>query len=552
MENENIIEKEIKGLKKLLKKIKKLKKKNKIILGIVLIIILIILAFIIFSKEKSPYTFVKVLRSDVIEQVSATGTVESAEEIDLRFKTSGIIESINVKIGDSVKKGTYLVRLSSGSEYSQYLQAQALYNQAKAKLNQLLAGTTSEEIQVAKQLAENARIALDDSKAKADNDLNEDYNNSLVYLVDASSKCNKALADLKDIERIYFFRGAQLDNIYKDKRSSAENSFKGYSSVKGAQEYVNDAIINPTHENISLALIEMKSCIQKFIIALDYAKLAMSDPTVREDAVASDKSIIDTDIINVNTAYSNINSSQLAISNQLIANQTSINSANSSYKKSLLDLEKLQAPPRNVDIAVFQADVDKYLANMSEFSQKLRDASIIAPFDGIVSKIDGKIGEVIGVNDKIIVSLISPRDFQIKVDIPETDIEKIDLDDSVEITLDAFPEEVLLGQIVEIELGETIIEGVVYYRIKILFQEQEKIKSGMTGNADIQTAKKENVLNVPYRAIVFKENKRFVKILDKKEIKELEVETGLKGINGNIEIVSGLEQGQEIISFIKK
>jgi len=552
MENENIIEKEIKGLKKLLKKIKKLKRKNKIILGIVLIIILIILAFIIFSKEKSPYTFAKVLRSDVIEQVSATGTVESAEEVDLRFKTSGIIESINVKIGDSVKKGTYLVRLSSGSEYSQYLQAQALYNQAKAKLNQLLAGVTNEEIQVAEQVAENARIALDDSRAKADNDLNEDYNNSLVYLVDASSKCNKALADLKDIERIYFFRGAQLDNLYKDKRSSAENSFKGYSSVKGAQEYVDDAIISPTHKNISLALIEMKSSIQKFIIALDYAKLAMSDPVIREDATAADKSTIDTDIVNVNTAYSNINSSQLAISNQLITNQTNINSADSSYKKSLLDLEKIQAPPRNVDIAVFQADVDKYLANMSEFSQKLRDASIIAPFNGIVSKIDGKIGEMISANDKIIISLISPGDFQIKVDIPETDIEKIDLDDPVEITLDAFPEEVLLGQIVEIELGETIIEGVVYYRIKILFQEQEKIKSGMTGNADIQTAKKENVLNVPYRAIVFKENKRFVKILDKKEIKELEVETGLKGIDGNVEIISGLKENQEIIIFIKK
>ena len=533
-----------KGLKKM---IKKAKRKTKIIIGIILIIILIIIGFFIFKESESPYQWAKVKKGDVIEEVSATGTVESAEEVDLRFKTSGIIQSINVKIGQQVYKGTYLARISSGEVQSQYVQAQASYNQAKAKLDQLLAGATSEEIKVAEQVETNAQIAFDDAQAKADNDLNQDYNSALVYLINASSKCNKAIADLKDMEKEYFYRSAPLDNTYRGKRAAAESSFLE------ADEYVDEVIVNQTYGNIDLALTGMRLTIQKVISALDYAKTAMADPAVREDVAAADKTIIDTDITNINTAYSNINTAQTDIANQKITNQVNINTAQSTLDKAKADLEELEAPPRTVDTAIYQADVDKYWANMNEYLQKLKDASIIAPFNGTIAKIDGKIGEVISANDKVIISLISPGAFQIRADISEADISKVDTEDSVEIILDAFPEEKWIGQIIEVEPGETVIEAVVYYRIKILFKEiSDKLKSGMSADVIIQTDKKENVLYVPYRAIVFKDDKKIVRVLKGKKIEEVEVETGLRGSEGEVEIISGLEEGQEVVTYIKK
>lgn len=39
---------------------------------------------------------------------------------------------------------------------------------------------------------------------------------------------------------------------------------------------------------------------------------------------------------------------------------------------------------------------------------------------------------------------------------------------------------------------------------------------------------------------------------DNKEIREVEVETGLRGFKGEIEIISGLNEGDKIITFIKK
>jgi len=562
MEDTNAIKEDIqhfekdagKGLKKMIKKFRKARKRTKIIIGIILVIILVIIGWAVFKKEESPFQWTEVMRGDIIEEVSATGTVESAEEVDLRFKSSGIIESINVKVGNEVKKGTYLARLASGELYSQFLQAQANYNQAKAKLDQLLAGATTEEIRVAQQVVENAQIALDDAKAKADNDLEQDYNSALVYLVDASSNCNKAIADLKDVEKAYFYESTTLVNTFKEKRGRAENAFLGIPNLgtKGAKGFVDEAVNNPSHENIDVSLTEIKTALQKIIDVLDYTKTAMSDPAIRENVSSTDKTTINTDITNTNTAYSNINTAITNIANQKITNQTNINTAESTYKKAQVDLEELLAPPRDVDIAIYQADVEKYRANMNEYSQKLEDASIIAPFNGVAAKINGKIGEVVSAADKVIISLIAPKSFQIKADISEADIGKVDLEDPVQITLDAFPEEKWQGQIVEIEPAETVIEGVVYYRVKILFEEtSQKIKSGMTADISIETDKEENVLYVPQRAIVFKDNKRFIRVLEGEEFREVEVEVGLRGKEGEIEIISGVNKGDKVITFIK-
>lgn len=541
------------GVKKIIKKFRKTKKRTKIIIGVILIIVLAILIPLIFKKDKQQYELSEVKRGTIIEEISATGDVEAAEEVDLKFKTGGTIESINVKIGDKVKKGTYLARLVSGNAFSQYLQAQASYNQAKAKLDQLLAGASSEKINVYEQITENAKIALADVQAKAGNDLNQDYNSALVYLVDASSKYNKALADLKDMEKIYFYRTTSLEVAFKDKRTKAEEAYLGVSSlnIKGADELVDIAVSDPKRENIDSALIIMRSGLEKTIDALDYTKKAMADASIRENVSSTDRSTIDADIVNINTAYSNINTAKADIANQKIANQTNINSAENAFKKAEADLEELKAAPRNVDIAVYQADVDKYSANVNEYFQKLKDASIISPFDGIIAKIDGKIGEDIIANNKTIISLISPGNFQIRADISEADIKKVNIGNPVKITLDAFPEETLTGQIIEVESGKTIVEGIVYYRVKILFDNAEnKIKSGMTADTTIETNKKENVLYVPQRAISYKNDSRLVKILKNKTIEEIKVETGLKGNNGETEIISGLKEGDKVIVYI--
>ncbi|MBD3282501.1 MAG: efflux RND transporter periplasmic adaptor subunit [Candidatus Portnoybacteria bacterium] len=538
-------------------KIKNSKKRTKIIFLIILILI-IGGGILAFRGGEASFEWTEVKRGDVIQEVSATGVVESAEEVDLRFKSSGIVDKINVSVGDEVKKGDYLIQLSSGELYSQYLQAQSNYEQARAKLDQLLAGATVEEIRVAEQVVENTSRDLEDTRLEAENNLDQDYNSALVYLIDASSKYNNALADLSDIERLYFYRSSTLDSTFRSKKDQAENAFWGISSIneEGAEYYIDLAVDDSSHENIDTALIEMRSALKELIDALDYAKKGLSDPTIREDVSSTDRTRIETNITNANAAFSNINSAQKNIADQRVSNQISINSAENLYKKAVADLEELKAPPRGVDVSVYQADVNKYKANMNEYSQRLKDASIIAPFDGIVAKIDVKIGEVVTAAGRVVASLISPGGFQINADISEADIRKVDVGDSVDIVLDAFPEKEWAGRIVEIEPGETIIDGVVYYQTKILFDEEsEEIRSGMSADATIRTDVRENVLFVPYRALVFKDENRYLRVIEnieKESYKEILVKTGIRGRNGEVEIVSGVNEGDKVVTFIKK
>jgi len=542
-----------KGFMKTLNRMKKMGKKTKITLGILILLVLIV-GYFIFKPKNQTYEWATVQRGNIIQEVSANGTVEGTNEVDLKFKTAGTIDKVLVRVGDQIKKGAVLARLDTGEVYTQYLQSQASYNQAQAKLNQLLAGASDAEIRICEQVLANAQTSLNDAKAKAENDLNQQYNGAISQLVSSSSKCNKAITDMKDIEGTYFYDTSIFSRNFIEKRKLAEEAFLGVSGIQiGAQDLVETALEDPTQENIDAALTALLSTLQKTISLLDYAKTASSDPSLAADVSTTDKATITTDASEIATAFTGISSAQTDISNQKITNQININSADSALKKAQLELDELTSPKRDVDIAVYRAEVDRCKANFEEYSQKMDDASIVAPFDGQIAKIDGKIGEVITANSKNIITLLNPNGFQIKADIPETDIGEVALNNPVSIVLDAYPEETFIGQILEIDPAETTIDGVSYYQVRVLFTEPSgKLRSGMSGDVTMQTDKKENVLFVPQSAVITRNGNKLARILgDDNKISEVNVVPGLRGSNGDTEIIDGLSEGQKVITYLK-
>ena len=150
------------------------------------------------------------------------------------------------------------------------------------------------------------------------------------------------------------------------------------------------------------------------------------------------------------------------------------------------------------------------------------------------------------------VSLVPEAPFQVEADVPETDIGKISFQDRCQITLDAFPEKKMPGQVIEIEPAETVIQGVVYYRIKVSLESgDENIRPGMTAEVDITTASKENVLVIPQRAVSERNGYKTIKFLEDNKVKEKEIETGIRSVEGQVEVISGLNEGEEIITYIK-
>ena len=79
----------------------------------------------------------------------------------------------------------------------------------------------------------------------------------------------------------------------------------------------------------------------------------------------------------------------------------------------------------------------------------------------------------------------------------------------------------------------------------------DNIKSGMTANAVIVTAQKDNILIIPNRAVIRKNGDRFVRVLVGGQITEAPIKTGLRGDEGMVEVLSGVKEGDEVVTFIE-
>ena len=74
----------------------------------------------------------------------------------------------------------------------------------------------------------------------------------------------------------------------------------------------------------------------------------------------------------------------------------------------------------------------------------------------------------------------------------------------------------------------------------------------MTANIDILTNKRDGVVAVPFRAIYDLNGKKVVKVQNGKVYTEKEVTVGLKGSDGNTEIIKGLSEGEQVVTFSSK
>jgi HlyD family secretion protein len=547
-----------------------LKKPSTIIILIVIIAAAAGGYFYFTKKPASTYEYTTVGRGNVIQEVSVTGNVKPAETVDLAFEKTAKITKASVKVGDKVKAGQVLATLESRDITAQLIQAQAGVQAQQANLDELKKGTRPEELQVAQAAVSNAQKALTDAqnslataKNSADANLQSAYNSGLNSAAKSANVALNSLFTLTDIQYDHFAGYDQNSANLESAKGSAVFALLGATGAGratndalnqldgGAKASVQTAQANPTPDNINKALGDIANALQKVQDALS--------------AVPITSALSSTDTLNLSTEKSNINAEiitiagkQQAIDVQKAANKTSIASADSAVTtaqntlaSAQANLTLKQAGSTPEQIAAQEAQVRQAVGNLQNIQSQLAKTVITAPVDGTITQQDAKVGEMATPN-KIIISIISTAKFEIEANVPEADIAKVKVGDTANITLDAYGNDVIFpATVISIDPAETIVEGVATYKTKFQFvNEDGRIKPGMTANIDIMTDKRDNALAIPQRAVITKGTDKFV-LLDtgKPQPEEVKVETGLKGSDGNIEIVSGLKEGDKIVSF---
>lgn len=539
---------------------KKFFKKPIVIIATVIIVGLIITGIVFAVREKKPeYSFAIAEYGSIAQEVSVTGQVKSADSVDLAFERSGKVGKIYVDVGDKVTSGQVLASLINSDLMADLLQAQANLETEQANLNELKSGTRPEELQQAETDVKNKQITLENVKNQAEADLDSDYSAALSAIQNAVVKAKNAILTLTDIQYDHFSgNDANSLDIASAKGDAVEILLGGVGFGRssadqisilngGAFGVVQSAVVNPTHENIDLAIIETRNALQKVKFTLDIVP-------VTDDLTATQKTNLATEKNSINTEITTVASSEQAIVVQKATNASSIATAenNLASAQDTLDLKLAGATPEQ--IAAQEARVKSARSRVANTNAQIEKTIIRSPISGTVSKQDAKLGEIISANIELI-SVISEAEFQVETNIPEADIAKIAIGNTAVITLDAYgDDEIFNAGVIAIDPAETKIEGVSTYKVTLQFAEENgRIKSGMTANIDILTAEKESVLVIPQRAVIYVDGDRVVRILnDDGTIREASVQTGIRGTDGKIEVLKGVSEGDKVITVIRE
>jgi HlyD family secretion protein len=585
------------------------------------------------KSSKIEYVTEDARMGSISRTVSATGAVTTSEKIDLSFKVAGTLTEVSVSEDDEVKAGQVLARLDNRAARAQVAQAQASLSSAASNLNKILAGASSEDIQISEETVANAKTAYENAKrdyealvSKLEKDI-DGYEKAVASaetsladsqknLENAKTYYNQAVANAKSsaitsMETNLLLGDIVLNNINynlsivrsgistdQQKIYAADNArLSAVSESSTAKTAINLAKTTNSSTDINLALNKTISTLNTTLTALSHLLAAVSSAsassTIELTTIETIKTSVKADQTSASTALSAVQASEQALLNaennyqtqvdtyqaavntasstlitartnlstalaskdvQLASSQANVDNALGSYNLAKAQLDYKTAAPRTVDVSYYRAQVAQASASLQYYKSQLEDYILKAPTDGKITFVNYSVGEQTTLT-KAVISMLGKNKFYIEVDIPESDIAKVKVENSVSITLDAYSDDVKFnGRVILIYPAETVIQDVVYYKVKVEMDESTyEVKSGMTANCDILTAIRENVLIMPYRALQEDENGRqFAKILVDGKPVEKDVEVGLRGDEGEIEVISGLSVGDKIIILEKK
>ncbi len=273
--------------------------------------------------------------------------------------------------------------------------------------------------------------------------------------------------------------------------------------------------------------------------------------------------------------------------------------------KSLNEVAKSEVDAAEQNVAAAEFNVRSSEASLKEAQDNLRKTTIYAPVDGTISKLNVEKGErVVGTSQMAgteILVLANLNEMEVNVDVNENDIVRVHIGDTASIEVDAYIGKKFKGVVTEVANSANIVgmtvDQVTNFTVKVRIlresyldildpehPERSIFHPGMSATVDVRTKQVRDVLSVPIQSVTTRdttnqsgmksssdnielEDEESVVVVDEKqkeapvEKKDLEcvfvvdgdkvkltvVTTGIQD-NSNIQIKSGLKEGQVVVS----
>ena len=177
--------------------------------------------------------------------------------------------------------------------------------------------------------------------------------------------------------------------------------------------------------------------------------------------------------------------------------------------------------------------------------ERMRKTKVIAPFPGLIANRRVEHGQTVSAGVPV-VTLVDLEYVRVKIHLTESDYIRVDKDDPVVVTLEAFPEKEYIGKIDRI--GVKADERTNTFDVEILIENPDLIlKAGLTGRVRITSDIISNAILIPQSAVLYKEKRREVFIADSNNRAQPRViKLGLTE-GSQIQVLEGLTPGDRLI-----
>lgn len=454
------------------------------------------------TVEAAPVQTTKVRTGDIMVSASGAGTAMSQREVSVGFKNSGTLVELGVQVGDSVTAGQVIARLDNTDASAQLAQAETNLALAELKLSQS---------DIAIQQAE-ANLTLAELKLTAVQNPGDETSIAI-----AQANLDSAQSDLDAL-----LAGPSSEDI-SIAQADLEQAAIAVQQAQAAYDKI--AWADRVGETAQAAALQNAT--------LNYEKALATYQLRTEGATASQISAAESKVLQAQQTLDILLNG--ADEDDIVSAQVAVSQA----QNSLLLAQDTTA----LEIAVQQAQLAVDSANRALDETELR-----APFDGSISAVNATTGEL--VNTAPIITLVDTNHMQLEIYLDETDMDKIAIDNDVEVEFDAIPDIIFPGTVTHINPVLLLVDGVpAINAIAELsapadVEDVPQLMSGMNAAVEVIAGRADDVVLVPVeslRELGPGQYAVFVMVDGEPQFRPIEV--GLVDFT-YAEIVSGLSAGE--------
>lgn len=470
---------------------------KKKVFGVVALLAVLLIAFGGGRTVLSSFT---VAQRDLSETVVATGEVTSDVDLSLGFEKSGMVESINVSLGDYVKKGQTLMKLSLDGDEANLTIARGSLLKAEAEYNKAVSLTSDDGL---------SELELENEKIRQDQLVANAYNTLLSSGLEAIPDGSGDYGEAPIVSGSYTCTTEGEYNI----ELYASGSESGYSFRVSGLESDSGTVLSDSTEPFG-------TCGLKIVFPENFdrqGEWVIEIPNKSGDSYS-------TNLGNYNLALAVRESTISELEKEL-----SIEGGSSATG----------------DVAIAYANLVSAQGEYQSALAKVNEGIVRSPAEGVITKININEGDLVQAYESV-VTVQDVDALYVVANINEANISSVSRGQAVEVMFDAFgPEEKLLGYIESVDVAPSKEDGVVNYEIAVSMEKNDLIKPGMTSTVFVVVGEKIGAVAIPSNSLVFEEE--ISKVLVSEDGKKSKVvELGMRGDDGYVEVVSGLVAGDVI------